>query len=96
MLRLRWFLVIAAALTATAMAECNVTEAEIASASTSASTDWDGSVGEGDDDIFKPEDNGKGCTEEALWCSSLGQALSRDPNNNCEFPECPYYGLRRR
>ncbi|KAK1929464.1 hypothetical protein P3T76_015032 [Phytophthora citrophthora] len=81
------------------------------SASTYWGDDTVGEGDDGDDPIFNPMDaggngngngnangngNGKGCTEEALWCSSLGQALSRDPTKNCEFPPCPYYGLRRR
>ncbi|POM57892.1 Hypothetical protein PHPALM_37541 [Phytophthora palmivora] len=53
----------------------------------------DAGEGEGGDTIFGTLGiNGwghQGCTEEALWCPSLGIPLSRDPKNGCQFPRCP-------
>ncbi|ETK83521.1 hypothetical protein F441_11504 [Phytophthora nicotianae CJ01A1] len=102
--KLQWMMVATVALTlVAATTSCDVTGSESSSASGSvedwneAGTDVDG---EGEETTFDPLDvggngygygqgQGQGCPEDALWCPSLGQGLSRDPNNNCEFPPCP-------
>ncbi|KAG6977052.1 hypothetical protein JG688_00000731 [Phytophthora aleatoria] len=85
--KLRWAVMATVALTLmTATLSCNTPDSYSSSASGS-TDDW--SAGDGSSLDGDGNGNGHGCTEEALWCPSLGQALSRDPDNNCEFPPCP-------
>ncbi|KAF4029197.1 hypothetical protein GN244_ATG19078 [Phytophthora infestans] len=96
--KLRWMMLATVALTfsAATTTSCSVRGSDSSSSSGSAD-DW--SAGdESTSGSLDEEGNGHGhgCTEEALWCPSLGIGLSRDPNNNCEFPPCPSVGYQWR